>query len=52
MNMLVNHLEFVRNALLVLMFCGYVGICLWAFAPRNRQRFRDAAHIPLDGDTP
>ncbi len=40
--------ELARIALLLVMFVGYVAICVWAFAPRNRKRFEDAARLPLD----
>ncbi len=39
--------ELLRIALLLFMFVGYVAICAWAFAPRNRERFEAAARIPL-----
>lgn len=44
--------ELARIALLLVMFVGYVAICAWAFAPRNRQRFEAAARMPLDADAP
>lgn len=42
--------ELARIALLLVMFVGYVAICAWAFAPRNRQRFEAAARMPLETD--
>jgi cbb3-type cytochrome oxidase subunit 3 len=44
--------ELARIVLLLLMFAGYVAICAWAFAPRNRARFEAAGRLALDPEEP
>ncbi len=31
---------------------AFIGIGVWAWSPRNRAGFADAARLPLDEDTP
>jgi cytochrome c oxidase cbb3-type subunit 4 len=34
---------------LVLMV-SFVALCVWAYSPRRRERFREAARLPLGDD--
>jgi cytochrome c oxidase cbb3-type subunit 4 len=40
----------LRIAATVLSLGVFVGICLWAWARRNRARFDEAARLPFDAD--
>jgi cytochrome c oxidase cbb3-type subunit 4 len=31
----------------VLMMIAFIGICWWAFAPKRKKRFDDAANLPF-----
>ncbi len=41
---LMSHFE---GVLLVLMMVIFIGIAVWAYAPRNRKRMDDSAQIPM-----
>lgn len=52
MNQLVEFFRSIWGAWLMALF---VGVVVWAFWPRNRKKFSDAAQIPLkddEGDPP
>ena len=34
----------------VLVFLAFVGICWWAFSPRRKKRFEEAAKLPFSDD--
>ena len=38
----------LREIVTVAAFCLFVGIVLWAWSGRNRDRFEEAARLPLD----
>lgn len=40
----------VRGFSTVLMMIAFIGICWWAFAPRRKERFSDAANLPFDDE--
>ncbi len=46
----LDALTVVRSVALVVMVAIFVAVALWAFWPRNRDRFRRAAHIPFQDD--
>ncbi|MGH1439693.1 MAG: cbb3-type cytochrome oxidase subunit 3 [Cellvibrionaceae bacterium] len=31
----------------VLVFIAFIGVCWWAFAPRRKERFNEAANLPF-----
>lgn len=31
-------------------FIGFVGICIWALNPKNKEKFRSYGNIPLKED--
>lgn len=37
----------VRGLAAVFVLIAFIGICWWAFAPRRKQRFDDAANLPF-----
>lgn len=36
----------------VLVALAFLGICWWAFSPRRRQRFNEAANLPFADEKP
>lgn len=43
-------INLLREAVTVLSFMTFLGITAYAVHPRNRQRFEEAARLPLDED--
>ena len=41
---------FLREAATVVSFATFIGIIGFALAPRNQQRFGEAARLPLDDE--
>jgi len=41
-----------REAVTVLSFLAFVGIIAWAVHPDNREKFEQAASMPLEDDEP
>ncbi|HEU4621706.1 MAG TPA: cbb3-type cytochrome c oxidase subunit 3 [Burkholderiaceae bacterium] len=46
----MQSLEFMRSLVTVLSFLVFVGIGVWAYAPRRKSRFRQDAQIPFNDD--
>lgn len=44
-------INLVREAVTVVSFLAFVGIVWFAVHPGNKQRFDEAARLPLDEDT-
>lgn len=44
-------LNLARAVVTVLAFVAFVGIAIWAYSGVSRQRFDEAARLPLDDDT-
>jgi len=44
--------EFFASVWGLWLMAVFVGIVIWAFWPRNRERFEDASRIPLRDDEP
>jgi len=42
----------LRAAWTVLSFLAFVGIAIWAYSGRRKQRFEEAARLPLEDDQP
>lgn len=42
--------EFLRSIWGLWLMALFVGVVAWAFWPRNRKKFSDAAQIPLKDD--
>ena len=40
----------LREAVTVLSFAGFIGIVAYAALPANRERFEEAARMPLDDE--
>ncbi len=45
---LLNNL---RGFSTVLVMIAFAGVCWWAFSPRRKKRFEDAANLPFVEDT-
>jgi cytochrome c oxidase cbb3-type subunit 4 len=44
-------INFIRSLVTVAAFLCFVGILLWAYSGRSRERFREAALIPFTEDS-
>ena len=43
----------ISGILIIILIAAFVGIFVWAYAPRRKQRFAEAAALPLlDDDVP
>jgi cytochrome c oxidase cbb3-type subunit IV len=42
----------LRNGVTLLSFVIFLGIVVWALAPRNRVRFNEAQQLPFEGELP
>jgi len=40
----------IQGILTLLMMTGFLGICVWAYSRSNRERFAEAARLPLEDD--
>ena len=40
----------LRSISPILVLLAFIGICWWAFSPRRRKQFEDAANIPFADD--
>jgi len=40
----------IRGFSTVLMMIAFLGVCWWAFAPRRKKRFNDAANLPFEDE--
>ena len=45
-------INLAREIATVASFCVFIGIVAWAWSARNRERFDEAARLPLDEDKP
>lgn len=41
---------FVRGALLIAMFVGFIGMWIWAWSKKRKPDFDEAARLPLEED--
>ena len=42
----------LRSIFTLLVFFVFIGIAAWAYSPKRKQAFDEAAHLPLDDDEP
>ena len=42
----------LRSISPVLVLLAFIGVCWWAFSPRRRKRFEDAAKLPFADEDP
>jgi cytochrome c oxidase cbb3-type subunit 4 len=40
-------INFFRGLSTVFVLIAFIGICWWAFSPKRKQRFNDAANLPF-----
>ena len=45
-------INMARAVITALAFASFLGIAWWAYSGARRQRFEEAARLPLDDDTP
>lgn len=45
-------INILREAVTVASFAAFMGIVAFAVHPRNKKRFDEAAHLPLDDEAP
>ena len=43
-------INFLRALSTVFVFLAFLGICWWAFSPKRRKKFEDAAQLPFADD--
>ena len=41
-------INLLRSIVTVLSFVLFIGIVVWAWSARNRERFDEAAHLPFE----
>jgi cytochrome c oxidase cbb3-type subunit 4 len=44
-------INLLREAVTVISFGAFLGVVVYAIHPRNKQRFEEAARLPLDEDS-
>ena len=37
----------ISGIIIIILLAAFVGILVWAYSPRRKQRFREAAALPL-----
>ncbi len=37
----------LRGLSTLLVMIAFIGVCWWAFSPRRKQRFKEAANLPF-----
>lgn len=42
----------LRGLSTVLVFIAFIGICWWAFSPKRRKQFEEAARLPFADELP
>ncbi len=42
----------VRGFSSILMLVAFAGICWWAFSPKRRKKFEEAANLPFSDELP
>ena len=42
----------ISGIIIIILIAAFVGIFAWAYAPRRKQRFAEAAALPLVEDLP
>jgi len=40
----------LRGIATLLAMLGFIGVCVWAYSGRRRQRFEEAARLPLEDE--
>lgn len=40
-------INFLRALSTVFVFVAFIGVCWWAFAPKRRKKFEEAAQLPF-----
>lgn len=42
----------LRGFSTILVMIAFLGVCWWAFSPKRKQRFKEAANLPFDDAPP
>ncbi len=45
-------INLIRSLFTLLMFISFVGLCIWAYSPKQKEKFDEASMLPLDDDKP
>lgn len=45
-------IDLLRALSTVFVFVAFLGVCWWAFAPKRRKKFEDAARLPFADEPP
>lgn len=43
-------LTFIRGAVLIAIFVGFIGMWIWAWSKKRKPEFDEAARLPLEED--
>jgi cytochrome c oxidase cbb3-type subunit 4 len=43
-------LTFIRGAILIAIFVGFIGMWIWAWSKKRKPDFDEAARLPLEED--
>lgn len=45
-------INLLRALSTVLVFFAFIGVCWWAFSPKRRKKFEEAARLPFADESP
>jgi len=48
----MEDINILREVMTVLSFLAFSAIVIYAYTPRNRERFEEAGRVPLDDEPP
>ena len=43
-------INFLRGLSTVFVFLAFMGVCWWAYSPRRKKKFEEAANLPFDDE--
>lgn len=46
----MDDINFIRSLVTVVSFLAFIGIALWAWSPKQKSRFEEAANLPFVDD--
>jgi cytochrome c oxidase cbb3-type subunit 4 len=46
----IDSINFWRTIVTLVSFILFIGVTIWAWSARNRERFNEAAQLPFEGE--
>jgi len=46
----IDSINFWRSIVTLVSFVLFIGVSIWAWSARNRERFDEAARLPFEGE--